>query len=354
MAKERANIYTIAKEAGVSPATVSRVMTNSARVSAEKRERVEEVIRKYKYTPNALAPGLSTAKTHTIGLMITDISNPFYATVASACEREANRLGYMLLVLCSLSDYELEKRQLMKLYEQHVDAILIVGGKVDHESADEEYVEMLNQMAAVTPIIATGRPTGAETLQVSLDEGDCMDQAMEYLIGLGHRKISLIGGFKFTKSTFEKRVRYRAALRRHEIPYREDYVFETDYTNESGYECMKRLLEREEDMPTAVIAINDFTASGIIQMASEKGLSVPEDLSVISFDDTYLAEVVTPRLTSVGCDYAEFARMLMETAVRAGDGEEMEPVQIVPVRMTVRNSCRPLAQEESRTEDFEE
>lgn len=110
MAKERANIYTIAKEAGVSPATVSRVLTNNARVSKEKREKVQSVIQKYGYTPNALAQGLSNSKTRSIGLMIADIYSPFYSAVATECEKAADKAGYLLLMLTSLGDPELEKK----------------------------------------------------------------------------------------------------------------------------------------------------------------------------------------------------------------------------------------------------
>lgn len=338
MAKERVNIYTIAKEAGVSPATVSRVMTNNAKVSKERKDRVEAVIRKYDYTPNALAQGLSTAKTHTIGILIADISSPFYTRVATECERFANSKNYMLMMLSSLSDYELEKRQLMKLYEQQVDAIIIVGGRIDHVTADEEYVEMINRINAVTPIVSTGKLPGADNLQVCLDEGGSMDLAMEYLIGLGHRRIGLIGGAKQAKSSFEKRMRYRAMLRSHGIECREELVLESDYTRADGYACMKQFLQMKE-RPSAVVAINDSVASGVIQAMHEADLGIPEDISLVSFDNTSLSEAVSPQLTSVGCDYAKFAEKLVQTAINASNEKKQPMVQVVPVDIVYRDSC---------------
>ena len=339
MAKERVNIYTIAREAGVSAATVSRVMTNNAKVSREKRERVEAVIRKYGYAPNALAQGLSTAKTHTIGLMIADISSPFYTTLATACEKAANQSGYMLMILSSLGDYELEKRQLVKMYEQQVDAIVVIGGRIDHVSADEEYVELLNRLASTTPVIATGRLPGADTKQVCLDEERCMDLVMEHLIGLGHQRIAMIGGRRKAKSTFEKRMRYRAMLRENGIGGREEYILETeDYGNESGYARMKQLIRSGGELPTAVVAINDYTASGIIRALHEAGIRVPEDIAVTAFDDTYLSSAVTPPLTSAGCDYTEFGRILINTAIRASNEEEVPEKQVIPVHLTIRES----------------
>lgn len=339
MAKERANIYTIAKEAGVSAATVSRVLTNKARVSEEKRERVQAVIQKYGYTPNALAQGLSNAKTHTIGLMIADISSPFYTAVATECEKEADKSGYLMLMLTSLGNAELEKKQLMKLYEQQVDAIIVVGGLIDHMTIDEEYVEQLNHILESTPIIATGRPAGVRNCKVCLDEGGSMDLAMEYLFGLGHRKIATIGGSKEARSTLEKRMRYRTMLRQRGILYREDYVFEsTDYSNQTGYKCMRELL-KNPDRPTAVVAINDFTAAGVLRAIHDAGLRVPQDISVTAFDNTYLSEALTPMLTSIGADYTDFAKHLVDAAIRASEEGICPNDYIVPVGLSVRDSC---------------
>ena len=339
MAKERANIYTIAKEAGVSPATVSRVLTNNARVSEEKREKVRAVIQKYGYTPNALAQGLSNSKTKSIGLMISDISSPFYATVATECEKIADKAGYLMLMLTSLGDLELEKKQLMKLYEQQVDAIIIVGGLIDRITIDEEYVEQLNHILESTPIIATNRPAGVRNCKVHLDEGGSMDLAMDYLFHLGHEKIATIGGLKEARSTLEKRMRYRTMLRQKGLVYREDYVFDSeDYSNESGYQCMKELL-KNPDRPTAVVAINDFTAAGVLRAIHDTGLRVPQDISVVAFDNTYLSSALTPTLTSVGANYTEFAKHLVDAAIRASENETCPEDYLVPVGISVRDSC---------------
>lgn len=342
MAKERANIYTIAKEAGVSPATVSRVLTNNARVSEEKRKKVCDVIQKYGYTPNALAQGLSTAKTHTIGLLLANISSPFYATVATECEKVADKMGYLLLMLTSLSNYTLEAKQLRKLYEQQVDAILVVGGRIDHITVDEEYVELINRINKTTPIVSTGRPAGAGNCKVGLDEGGSMNLAMEYLFELGHKKIALIGGRRDARSTLEKHISYRSMLRQRGIEYQENYVFESiDYSNQSGYQCMKRLLQ-QKDRPTAVVAINDYTAAGVIRAVYDAGMRIPEDISVIAFDNTYLSAALTPMLTSVGTNYSEFANHLVHAAIRSSEMGIAQEDYVVPVGLTVRNSCRKI------------
>ena len=316
MAKERANIYTIAKEAGVSPATVSRVLTNNARVSKEKREKVQSVIQKYGYTPNALAQGLSNSKTRSIGLMIADIYSPFYSAVATECEKAADKAGYLLLMLTSLGDPE-----------------------------HEEYVEQLNHILESTPIIATNRPVGVRNCKIHLDEGGSMDLAMDYLFSLGHEKIAIIGGRKDAKSTLEKRMRYRTMIRQRGIVYREDYVFDSiDYSNDSGYNCTKELL-KNPDRPTAIVAINDFTAAGVLRAIHDEGLRVPQDISVVAFDNTYLSGALTPALTSVGANYTEFAKHLVEAAIRASENETCPEDYMVPVGISVRDSCTHVPEE---------
>lgn len=341
MGKERTNIYEIAKAAGVSTATVSRVMTNSAHVSEEKRRKVEEAIRRYGYRPNALAQGLSANRTKTIGLLVADISSSFYENVTVACERAADQQDYTLLIMSSLGNDELGRRQIFRMYGQNVDALVLIGGSLDSVTANEEFIEQINHMCRVMPVISSGKPAGAENLKVALDEAGSMDIAMNHLLELGHTKIAMIGGRKGANSTLEKRIRYRTALANHGIAWREDYLLETEhYTNPEGYRAMKKLL-KNPDRPTAVVAINDACATGILRAALEEGLEIPRDLSLISFDNTYLSEMVTPQITSIGCNYDEYGRVLIGTAVKAAAGEKVPPVQMVPVSMTERGSCAP-------------
>ena len=341
MEKETISIYTIAREAGVSPATVSRVLTGNARVSEEKRQRVQELIRKYDFRPNALARGLGWAETRVIGVLVSDIRNPFYATLAVECEKEANRRGYTLMLCNSLGSNALERSYLEKFYEQRVDAIIQVGGKVDELVSDPEYVEAINRVANTTPVLITGRLDGADCYQVNIDEGQSMERMMEYLIENGHRQIALLGGREDVKSTLDKRQRYRQMLRKYKIQVREDYIVDGgSYDIEGGCRAMEQFLESGCPLPTAIIAINDFTAVGVIRSLRQKGIRIPEDVSVASFDNTYITEVCMPRLTCVGYDYKTFGKVLIDTAIAAIRGEEA-PMRIQMVRsiLTVRDSC---------------
>ena len=343
MGKQRVSIYNIAKEAGVSPATVSRVLTGNANVSSEKKMKVEALIKKYDFKPNALARGLSNLQSKLIGFLIPDIRNPFYATLAVECERAADERGYSLMLSNYLNDMDMQERNLRKMMEMRTDALIMIGGKVDELVSDEEYVEKINQITDTRPVVITGKLDGSDCYQVCIDQNHAMEEVMDYLIGLGHRRICLIGGRKDVSSTNAKRIRYRSSLRKHGIDFHEEYIVETsEYSVEAGFTVMNELLESGMRLPTAVIAINDFMAMGIMQSIRQHDLRIPEDISVISFDNTFIAETETPRLTSVGYKYEKFGDMIIETAVAAIEGENPPKLQLISTELVVRDSCRKI------------
>ena len=343
MEKETISIYTIAKEAGVSPATVSRVLNGSARVSEEKRARVQALIEKYSFTPNALARGLSSVETKVIGLMVSDIRNPFYATMVVECEKAASEKGYLMMLCNSLGSNEMELTYLEKFNSQRVDAVIQIGGKVDELVSDTGYVQSVNKVASSMPVLITGKLDGADCYQVNIDEGQAMELLISFLIENGHRDIALLGGRDNVKSTVDKWPRYRQMLWKYGIPVREEYIIDGDsYDIESGSEAMRQFMREDHPMPAVVIAINDFTAVGVVLTLREAGYRIPEEISVVSFDNTYIAETCMPRLTCVGYDYRMFGRLLVDTAVCAIHGEEPPRVQMVKSRLVIRDSCKCL------------
>ena len=343
MEKGTISIYTIAREAGVSPATVSRVLNGSAKVSEEKRIRVQSLIEKYSFTPNALARGLSNVETKVIGLMVSDIRNPFYATLVVECEKAANERGYLMMLCNSLGSNEMELYYLEKFNSQQVDAVIQIGGKVDELISDTGYVEHVNKIASSMPVLINGKLDGADCYQVNIDEGQAMELLISFLIRNGHRDIALLGGRDNVKSTVDKRLRYRQMLWKYGIPVNEEYIIDGDsYDIESGTEAMRQFIREDHPMPTVIIAINDFTAVGVVRTLREAGYQIPEDISVVSFDNTYIAETCMPRLTCVGYDYRMFGHLLIDTAVRAIRKEEPPRVQMVKSRLVIRDSCKCL------------
>ena len=343
MEKGTISIYTIAREAGVSPATVSRVLNGSAKVSEEKRIRVQSLIEKYSFTPNALARGLSNVETKVIGLMVSDIRNPFYATLVVECEKAANERGYLMMLCNSLGSNEMELYYLEKFNSQQVDAVIQIGGKVDELISDTGYVEHVNKIASSMPVLINGKLDGADCYQVNIDEGQAMELLISFLIRNGHRDIALLGGRDNVKSTVDKRLRYRQMLWKYGIPVNEEYIIDGDsYDIESGSEAMRQFIREDHPMPTVIIAINAYTAVGVVRTLREAGYQIPEDISVVSFDNTYIAETCMPRLTCVGYDYRMFGHLLIDTAVRAIRKEEPPRVQMVKSRLVIRDSCKCL------------
>lgn len=338
MGKEKISIYDIAKEAGVSPATVSRVLTGNANVSSEKKARVEKLIKKHDFRPNAMARSLSNTKTKLIGYLTPDIRNPFYATLAVSCEQAAHEMGYSLLLCNYHNDMELQAENLQKMIEMRVDALLMIGGKVDETLSDEAYVEQINQITDRIPVIITGKLDGCDCHRVDIDQTGAMKLAMEHLISCGYKKISFIGGKKTVSSTYIKRITYMECLRKHGLSFQTEDIMESSYSIEDGYQAMNELFDRKGTVPDAVIAINDFVALGIIQSVREHGYEMPGDIGMVSFDDTFLAQSSTPRLTSVGYDYERFGNTLVSTAIAAIEGEELQEVQWISPEISIRES----------------
>lgn len=336
-------IYDIAREAGVSPSTVSRVLTNSANVRSEKKEKVQALIEKYNFKPNALAKGLADTRTRTIGVLAADIRNPYYAALYVAIEKAAREADYTVLLCNSLGMTDTEKELLGKLQEQKVDAIIQLGGRVDDLISNEEYVELINQVMASIPVIVTGKLDGTRCNVVRIDSMQAMELLMEHLLFLGHKKIALIGGSRKVLQTFEKLQRYKQILKEHLIEYEPELVADdTGYDFESGYFSMNEMLDKGI-IPTAVIAINDFAAMGIMKSLNEHHLNIPEDVSLVSYDNTYMTEMTNPRLTSIDYNYDEYGRKLIDTAVSLIEKKKTGKVRMVTPTLVIRESSGPVS-----------
>lgn len=334
-------IYDIAKEAGVSAATVSRVLTNNANVRKEKRDKIQNLIEKYNFTPNAMARGLSDTQSKVIGIVAADVRNPYYAEVFVACENAAREAGYTMLLCNSLGITEREEGHLEMLQQQRVYAIIQLGGRADDFVSSEEYVEKVRQILPAIPMVVTGKLDGTQCYEVQIDAARAVELLMDHLLGLGHEKIAMVGGKKSVLATLLKHEKYKEILEGHRIPYREEYVIEGSYNYETGYLCMNQILELE-DIPTAVIAINDYAAAGVVRSILEHGYRIPEDISVVSYDNTHLAELLIPKLTSVDYDYVTFGKKLVDTAIAAAQGKVVPRHQMVSPSLVVRESSGPV------------
>lgn len=332
-------IYDIAREAGVSTATVSRVLTNKTKVSQKKREKVQALIDFYGYQPNALARGLSDTKSHVLGIVSADVRNPFYAETFVACELAAKEAGYTVLLCNSFGLTDIESEQLDMLRQQKVDAIIQLGGRGDDLESDKEYVEKVKGITQYIPMVVTGKLDGTNCYKVQIDAEKSAQLLMEHLIELGHKDFVFIGGRDNVLSTHIKYKTYQKVLEQHHIPFSQEQIIEGSYDYDTGYEGMNRILANH--VPTAVVAINDFLAAGVIRSILENGWRIPEDISVVSYDNVYISDLLIPKLTSIDYNYHVFGKALVDTAVAAIENRSTQALQKVVPALVIRESSGP-------------
>ncbi len=336
-------VYDIAKEAGVSPATVSRVLTSNAKVSEEKKKRVQDIIDKYDFEPNWLARSLSKQETNTIGMLVPDIRNPFYSTLFVECELVAARYGYNMILCNTINELSAEGIHLKNLVEKRVEAIIQVGGSVDEVNPDSEYIKLVNKISKKVPIIIAGELEGVDAnvyrITPTLNHG--MEELLHYLLEKGHRKIALLGGRDTVIPTKRKRIAMEEILNKHGIQFIKEFIIDSEYSIEGGYQVVEELLKLNE-LPTAIIAINDMAATGMIKALNRNGIRVPEDISIIGYDDTFFSEISTPKLTSMSYNLVYYAETIMETIRNIIQNKEVERLQYIPTTLEVRDSVKNI------------
>ena len=339
MTKKHVTIYEVAREAGVSPATVSRILTGTARVRSVKRERVLEVIRQMNFQPNAFARALSENRNRMIGIMVAHTGNSYYNSLFAACQSEAYRRGYVSMVMNTYSRPQYEESVMMRMQEMRPEAVIIAGGRVDLEVPDPAFMDLLRATRESVRLVVGSRSPMPGIPGVAVDHSMSMEKALRYLADLGHRKIGYVYAGSPYYGTMERLRTFRKVMAELGIEVREDWLVEgADYGMESGIESIRAMMSGS-DRPTAVLGMNDMVSAGILQGLQGMGLRVPEDVSVMGFDDTYISGITTPKLTSVGYNYEAYASLLLDACLFEGDMEAYPENQRIPVFITERNSC---------------
>jgi LacI family transcriptional regulator/LacI family purine nucleotide synthesis repressor/LacI family repressor for deo operon, udp, cdd, tsx, nupC, and nupG len=342
MEKKSITVYDIAKEAGVSPATVSRVLTGSAAVNEEKKKKILQIIEKYNFQPNALARGLFKKETKTIGIILPDVRNPFFSTIYSMADNAALKQGYTMMLCNSMSNSELESKYLISLIEKQVDALIFMGGRINSLNISEDEKKELQLISERKPLILiNGVVEGLDCYKVNTEEDKGIEMLVDYLVSLGHKKIGVIGGENNITSTNIKHSAFERAMQKNGIEINRHWIITDGYSIEAGRKLLKKIT-RNKDKPTAVIAINDFVAVGAIRGAKELGLKIPDDISITGFDDTYLSEIVSPQLTTVSHNYEMVGGRVVELIINAILKKDVEKELWIPTKLVVRESCKKL------------
>jgi LacI family transcriptional regulator len=328
-----ASIKEVALKAGVSVATVSRVINSTGPVAQETRARIQDAIAKLRYVPHGAARSLITNQTDTVGVLLPDLYGEFFSEVIRGVDIAARRNAYHVLVSGFHSD-RAEIEAVLRALRGRVDGLIVLSPDVDAQSLRRNLPETLPVVLLNTP----GDGTTFDAIQIDNFGGACA--MVRHLAGLGHRRIALIRGPKENVDAQERLRGYRDALESLGIETSPELEIEGDFSEGSGHRAGRRLLALQP-RPTAVFAANDSMAVGCLFALREAGVRVPEDLALAGFDDIPIARYLTPSLTSVHVPIAELGMRAMERLLHAVDSknEHERRQETVPATLVVRGSC---------------
>ncbi|MGD3155881.1 catabolite control protein A [Staphylococcus warneri] len=325
-------IYDVAREARVSMATVSRVVNGNQNVKPETRNKVNEVIKKLNYRPNAVARGLASKRTTTVGVIIPDISNVYYSQLARGLEDIATMYKYHSIISNSDNDSEKEKEIFNNLLSKQVDGIIFLGGTIS-----EEIKELINQSSV--PVVVSGtNGKDDHVASVNIDFEKAAEEVTQQLIEQGAKSFALVGGDYSKKAQEDVLSGLNKVLSKNQLQLDDSLHLSGA---ESYKEGMKVFDKIKDNLPDAVLSISDEQAIGILHGALDAGIKVPEELQIVSFNNTRLVEMVRPQLSSVIQPLYDIGAVGMRLLTKYMNEEEIdEPNVILPHRIEYRGTSK--------------
>lgn len=332
----KVTIKDIAEASGVSATTVSLILNNKeVRTSPETKKKVLETARKLNYVPNSLAVGLITKRTNTIGLILPDISNVFFSQMAKQLENLLVKRGYALF-LCDTNDSDKEQAMYLRLLSAHaVDALVLCIANDTDESLEQLQGFRMNGI----PVVAFDRfGDKMDCPLVATDNVESAKNIVQHLVDNGHTRIACIS--EPVRKSYSSRLEgYKQALAQNGIQYDPKLVMQGDYRYESGYECAKQLLAEH---PTAIFACNDMMAYGVYKAVEENGLKIPDDISVVGFDDLMFSSTMSVPLTTVRQDVDGMCEKICNLVCDAIDGKFTKEKFAYTATAAYRDSVRKI------------
>jgi LacI family transcriptional regulator len=333
-------LQTLSSKLGISVSTVSRVLNGKSekyRISKKTQEIILNAAKELGYTPNQVARGLRLNKTNTIGYIIPDISNPFFASIAQSIEKFARKLGYLVLISDSEESTDIETQTIKIFQERKVDGLIIspVGQEIEH----------INQLTANNvPVVLIDRFFPDSNIPfVTSDNYNGAYTAVSHLIDNGHKNIACIQGLHDTLPNVERVRGYREALKANGIVVDENIIVGNSFGEANGYIETKILLKRKE-IPTALFAASNLISLGALRALNEEGLKVPEDVSIVSFDDQPYSNLLATPMTSVAQQSSEIGSIATKILIdRIESKREFESHGIfLPTKLIIRKSVKNI------------
>jgi len=317
----------------VAPITVSRVINKSGPFSEDVQSRVEAAIAELGYVPNTLARSLRSKRTHTLALVVTDITNPFFTSIARGVEDTASDAGFTV-IYCNTDESESEeKKYLSMLLQKQVDGILLVPARSSTQPV--EFIKAQN-----TPVVVLDRRIPeTETDVVRCDSENGAYQLARLLLDLGHKRIAVLSGPVEVSTAVDRVAGFQRAMREAGIDDLADAVYHGPYSQAGGYAMAKQVLSKQP-CPTALLAGNNFIAVGALQAIHELGMQVPEDIAIVAFDDLPSALVISPFLTVMAQPGYAMGKIATELLLDRLSGKHTGPFQevVLPTELIVRRS----------------
>lgn len=325
-------IYDVAREARVSMATVSRVVNGNQNVKPETRDKVNEVIKKLNYRPNAVARGLASKRTTTVGVIIPDISNVYYSQLARGLEDIATMYKYHSIISNSDNDPVKEKEIFNNLLSKQVDGIIFLGGTISEEIKD------LITKSSVPVVVSGTNGKDAGIASVNIDFETAAQEITEQLILNGAKEFAFVGGNYSKKAQDDVLAGLKTVLAKHQLNLNEDNIFNGNETYKDGVRAFEALKKAK---PDAILSISDEQAIGLVHSAQDEGVNIPEDLQIVSFNNTRLVEMVRPQLSSVIQPLYDIGAVGMRLLTKYMNEEEIEePNVILPHRIEYRGTTK--------------
>lgn len=328
-----ATIRDVAREAGVSVTTVSRVLNESGPVKDSTRQRIREVAQRLHFTPNTTARSLSTRRTNTLGVLLPDVYGGFFAEVIRGIDQTAQQHGFHVLISGAHNEAA-EVDAAVRAMRGRVDGLILMAAELDTDTLARNLPER------VPAVLINADHDASRFDTINIDNLGGALEMTTHLLQLGHRDIRMISGPARNRDSVEREKGFRLALHRAGIAPRADHVVRGEFTEASGYRGVQEILAAGA-RPTAIFAANDSMAVGALSALRQAGLRVPEDMAVVGFDDIPIAEYVTPALTTVRVAISELGAYAAERLferIRA-ENNQIPKHEVQPTELVVRSSC---------------